>query len=125
MFAVSAQTVHEHRTRADVRDGLGGGDERVHRQDDLVAWTDAGREICELQRIGAAAHAHRVLAVAVGRELVFELGELRAHRVCGPADDGLQQRAIRLAEQLSLRLQVDERDMHLPATPWSLPAPLG
>ena len=53
--------VDELRRRAGEADGLGGGDERVRRDDDLVAGADAERPQRQRERLGAGGHADGVL----------------------------------------------------------------
>ena len=64
----------EHRSRSGHRDRLDGCGEREGRHDHLVAWPDATREQCEMERRGSALHPDRVLAADHTRNGTFELG---------------------------------------------------
>ncbi len=70
---VALEAVHEDRRGADVAHGLGGGDERVGRDDDLVAGPHARGDQRELHGVGARAHPDRVVAAAEGGEGLLEL----------------------------------------------------
>ena len=71
--------VDHARSRTGEAHGLGGGDERVGRQDDLVAGADAERAQGEGERVGAGAHADGVLGLAVGGEVLLEGLDVMAH----------------------------------------------
>ena len=84
--------VHEHRRRARVRDGRGGGDERVGGDDDFVARPDAQSLQRQEQRLGAVRDADAVLRAAVGRELRLERLHLIAEDERGVVADVLDRR---------------------------------
>ncbi len=81
---ITLEAVHEDRRGADVAHGLGSRDERVGRDDDLVAGLDPRGEQRELDRVGPRAHPHRMAAAAERGEGLFELLELGTHGVGGP-----------------------------------------
>ena len=62
------------------RDDVGGGRERVGRDEHLVARLEARREDGEMERSSAGGDDERVLDLAEARDLRLELGDLRAHR---------------------------------------------
>ena len=64
--------------RACLRDGLGGGDERVrHSQHDIARLHTASHD-GKAQSVGAAADGDRVSRIAEGRKCLFELLHHRA-----------------------------------------------
>ena len=72
--------VDETRRRAGEADRLGRGDERVGRDDHLVAGADVEDPQREREGLGAGGDAHGVLGAAVGGELLLE--SRRAPRPC-------------------------------------------
>ena len=69
--------VDEHRRRAAVADGVGGGDERVADGDDLVAGADADGQQRQVQRGGAVRHGAGVRRADMRGELALEGRDLR------------------------------------------------
>jgi hypothetical protein len=65
--------VHQHRLRPAADHRLGGGDERVRRQDHLIAGSDLEAAQRQLDRVSPVAHAHGVRHAAVGGEAVLEV----------------------------------------------------
>jgi hypothetical protein len=65
--------IHQHRRGAAAPDRLRGGDERVRRQDDLVAWANLESAQDEVQRVGATGDPDAMAGAAIGRERDLEL----------------------------------------------------
>lgn len=80
--------VHEDRAGAHCADCFGGGDEGVGNGNHLVARANADRAQHQLERGGAAGHAHTMRGATVGRKIDFELLDCRPHDEVG----GIQHR---------------------------------
>ena len=102
--------VHEHRPGAGSVHGAGGGDERVGRQDDLVAVADTEATQDRLDRVGSIGHAHAMVHLAVRRELVLERRDLGSADEGRVADDPREAAFDLLVDLVALGRQVEERD---------------
>ena len=112
MVQVAGVDVHEDRHGAGLRDGFGGGDERVGHGDDLISRPDAGRHQGKAQGVGAGVQADAMPAAAECCELFLESRDLR------PSDEGavchdLFKDGFEFAFDLAvLGFQIKERDLH-------------
>ena len=70
--------VDEHRSGADVADGVGGGHEGEGGHDDLVAGSDAGQQQRQVQRGGAARHGRGMADPGHVGHLALEGVDVRA-----------------------------------------------
>ena len=84
--------IDEHRLRASVGNGFGGGDEAVGNGDDLVAGADAEGPKDELEGIGAGADDDGVLGAAEFRPLALEGGDLRPEDELAVAQHSVERR---------------------------------
>ncbi len=71
-------TVHQHRLRSGVDDGVNGGAERHRRRDHFIAGADSQRHQRKMNGGGSAAYCGRVGRFLVAREFVLELLHPRA-----------------------------------------------
>ena len=91
---------------------LGGGDEGVGRQDDLVAVAHAHGPEGKLESVGAVRHADAVPHLAEVREGLLEGGHLRALDEC-PAGEEPREAGLDLAGDLGVHAsQIHQGDLH-------------
>ncbi len=70
--------IHIDRPRAAIGNSPTGGNERERRGDDFIARADIVEAHGHVQRRSAAVEAERVFDVAIGGEVLFKLGHIRA-----------------------------------------------
>ncbi len=102
--------VGKHDGRAGAHDGLGGGHERVGREDDLVAWPDAGGPEGQLDGVGAVADADGVVGAAEGGQVALEALDLCTKHEVAPVDDPADHGKDLRPQRFMLATEVDERD---------------
>ena len=103
--------VHQHRPRAEARDGAGRREERIGGRDDLVAGLDVEGHQREQQRVGAGRHRDRVADAEHPRHLVLERGDLGAHDEPLAVADARDRRENLVAQRAVLRVQVEQRNL--------------
>jgi hypothetical protein len=103
---VRAGDVGQHRRCAAVAHRRGGGDERHRRHDDLVARPDAGGQVREVKRRGAARQRDRVRHAQHFRKRRLEALRARTHRQPARAQAGRDRVDVALAQA-----DVEHRDV--------------
>ena len=100
--------VDEDRLGLGQRHDLGGRGEGEARHEHRIARSDAGRHERQQQRVGAVGAADGVLDPDIGRDLAFELGDLRPQNILAAVDDALDGGLQPVAKPFALRAEIDE-----------------
>src|SRR5439155_15626495 len=92
-------------------DPLHGREEGVQHGDDFATAGHATRANRELERVGARAHADRMLRPDVRRELLVERADIRSDGELHAVEDFVDRLAHVVTDRGVLRAKVDERDL--------------
>ncbi len=104
--------VAEERPCAEPRDDAGRREEGERRRDDLVARADVERHQRDEQRVGAGRDADSEGRLRVGRDLFFELRDVRSENEALRVADLADGRFDLGAQRRVLPFQIQQRDFH-------------